>query len=743
MGGRIGAGRSRGGSRGGNGVRALGPVQRLVAMTVATLLVAAPLSACGRTALRPQSNPLWAVQLNWTDHGSPWGKATFAQLRREGIRHAELNLAWAQLEPSPGHFAWHTLDRTLADAAASGVRVIPIFWQSVWSGNPPSWIPAHERTSTGRRSPVPAWWDPRSRADYFTYVTRTIAHIDHRPGFGGAFLDYGWLDAMWGLPPGRGSALNGYAAADIARFHRWLPSRYGTLARFNHARGTHFSSWSAVPAAVPGQPLFAVYQAFRAWSVQETYGRLTALVRRETSAPLYYYWGGGFGNAGQFWNLPDTFFQLARTYHVTVVLDDADHTGLALLFGSLARAYGVQLFEEWTPRPTGLRPELAQWLGHTGFGAPNEIGADFFLYQGGREFQTGFPVFRRWLTPLATRRGAYPLQPVAVYVSYHAALRNPAALAGLNARLGALWRENPIAFTVVTNREVAAHVVSLARFRAVFPINGRQDAAIRAYAAHGGHVLAHGRSLARYAPPYIRFSPSLSTVEAVPTVERSRRTAWISLAGLGPLAYGGPVTLTYAGLGLPQGAYHLVNAADGAPVASSPVPGGLRFQLELSRGGFRLLRLLPGAGPAAATPVATITAGTRGAGLRFTGTLHQARLLQQAAVYPPRATRSTPNGPAVGLRLAATSPLAGVRGLRLDVTYLAEPGQGFRVQWSTASGAAYTQGPVVTSPGTNAWMDARLSLPSLRLSAGSRIRLLVQNALEPLYIRRVSLRRLP
>ncbi len=728
-----------------------GPLRRFCACLLAGVLAGAPLGACGRAVIRPQGHPLWAVQLNWTDHGAPWGRATFRRLRQEGIRHAELNLAWAQLEPSRGHFDWHTLDQTLAAANAAGVKLIPIFWQSVWGGNPPAWIPAHERTSSGQRSPVPAWWDPRARADYFTYVTRTIAHIDHRPGFGGAFLDYGWLDAMWGLPPGKGSALNGYAAADIARFHQWLPSRYGSLAHFNRSFRTHFSSFGAVPAAVPGQPLFSVYQTFRAWSVRETYGRLTALVRRETRAPLYYYWGGGFGNAGQFWNLPDTFFQLARTYHVTVVLDDADHTGLALLFGSLARAYGVPLFEEWTPRPSGLQPEIAQWLGHTGFGAPNEVGADFFLYQGGREFQIGFPVFRRWLAPLAARRGVYPLQPVAVYISYQAALRDPAALAGMNARLGNLWRQDPIAFTVVTDRELAAHVVSLAHFRAVYPLNGRGDPAIRAYAAHGGHVLAHGSSLARYAPAYIRFGPSLSTVEAVPTVERGRRTAWISLAGMGPLAYSGPATLDYAGLGLPAGTYHIVDAASGAPIAAGPVPGGLRFQLQLPRGGFRLLRLLPGAAPAAAgsgsgtapaSTVAAITAGAPGFGLSFTGTLRQAQLLQQPAVYPPRGDGGGGGRPSVTVRLGGSSPLAGVRGLRLDVTYLAEPGQGFRVLWAPRGSSTFTPGPAVTSPGTNAWMDARLPLPGLRLSAGARIRLLVRDPLEPLYIQRISLHRL-
>src|SRR5580658_10771366 len=73
------------------------------------------------------------------------------------------------------------------------------------------------------------------------------------------------------------------------------------------------TSFSQVPAEASGQSLFGVFQAFRAWSVQQTYGQLTADVRNITaSTPLYYYYGGGFSNATSYANNPDTFFQLAK-----------------------------------------------------------------------------------------------------------------------------------------------------------------------------------------------------------------------------------------------------------------------------------------------------------------------------------------------------------------------------------------------------------------------------------------------
>ena len=158
-------------------------------------------------------------------------------------------------------------------------------------------------------------------------------------------MDYGHLDAQWLDSPGEG----GWAPADIAYFHNnWLPATYGTIAAFNAKNSTAYTSFSQVPAALPGAPLDGVYQAFRQWSVQDTYDRLTAAVRKVSNGPLFYYFGGHVGNAPQLGNLPDIFFNLARKYHATVIEDAANSAGLSLLFGSLARAYGVPVAQEWT-----------------------------------------------------------------------------------------------------------------------------------------------------------------------------------------------------------------------------------------------------------------------------------------------------------------------------------------------------------------------------------------------------------
>ena len=751
------------------------------------LSCALALSACSRPAAPAQGQPIWSVQLAWQN----WPTSTYADLQRQGANHAELNLQWNQIEPRRSQFNFTVLDANLAAAAAAHIRLIPIFWQSVWTGNPPAWVSSHDLTSTGATAAIPAWWNRADRQAYFDYVTTTIAHIRSSPGFGGAFLDYGWLDAMWGQPPQGGAGINGYAAEDIARFHRWLPSEYGSLRRFNAPFGTHYASWAAVPAARPGQPLFSVYQAFRAWSVQETYGALTAAVRRVTAAPLYYYWGGDLANAGQFFNLPDTFFALARRYHVTVVLDDADHTGLAILFGSLARAYGVPLLQEWTPRPSGLTAEVAQWLGHVGFGAPREVGLDFFLFQGGQEYQTGYPVFSKWIGALNRMRGAYPQQPVAVYVSFGAAFERAAALAGISDRLAAVWQQAPTGLQVVTDREVASGVVRLAAFRAVLPLTGT-DAAVQAYAAHGGHLVQDAAGLLAAAPAYVTLAPAAGLVETVPTVDAAARRAWITVAEVNAQwAYDGAATVHYAGLGLPDGQYHLVEAETGQAVPAVAVAGGLEVPLHLASGEFHVWELLPGAGTGwavAGTGAGTGTgAGGPGAGAGGAGTGAGAGVAGAASARPgPATVAATAGEPPDGLaflgvgatgkgsdgnldlvtqggvralasqtvaRLATpaaflylqidpSSAVYAARRIQVAVTYLAVAGQGFQVQYDGAKGA-YENGQSVSSPGTGKWTTATVTLPDARFAeaqnGGADLRLAVRDGKQPLVVREVRL----
>lgn len=737
------------------------PAGAWLAPLAAALGTAALLGSCARPAAGPPPGGIRAVQLAWR----AWPVSTFRQLADQGLNRAELNLEWGALEPQPGRFSFGVLDADLAAAAAAHVELIPIFWESVWTGNPAPWVTSRDITSTGATAAIPAWWNPAARQAYFTYVTTTVAHIRRSPGFGGAFLNYGWLDATWGQPPSPAAGVTGYAPDDVAEFHRWLPLEFRSLRAFNRAYATHYASWDSVPAARPGQPGFAVYQAFRAWSVQETYARLTARVRRETSAPLYYYWGGDLSNEPAFLNLPDSFFALARRYRVTVVLDDAENTGLAVLFGSLARAYGVPLLQEWTPAGSGYAAEAARWLGHEGLGAPEAAGLDFFLFQGGREYAAGFPVFARWAAPLGAMDGAYPQQPVALYVSFASAFRSADALTGTSAEIGALWSEAHVGLQVVTDRELAAGVARLSAFRAVLPVTG-PDAALRAYAAQGGHVVGSAAALEAYASPYASFAPAAAgLVEAVPVAAPASRRAWISIAAVNPTwPYSGTVTILPGGLGLPAGAYHLVEEPGGQQVPYRAVAGGLAVPLDLAPGAFELWELAAGAGslpppagPSAApgAPAASTVAAVAGqapAGLAFLGVgaaaagsdgnldLVAQGGLQAVATWPTGRSR-TP-GSFVYLQIDPSSPVDAAAAVRVQVTYLATPGQGFQVQYD-GTGGPYEPGPSVASPGTGAWTTATVTLRGARFdegqNGGADLRLFARDGSQPLVVREVEI----
>ena len=736
----------------------------------AALLVAAlsPVIPAAQPALAQGRAPgVWSVQLGWDDNGQPWPASTFASLRAKGIDHAEINLAWNNIEPAQGQFDFSELDADVSNAASAGIKLIPIFWQSVWGGNPASWIQDYEVTSTGARARLPAWWDAQEQQAYFTYVTRTMADLDGRPGFGGAFLDYGWLDAMWGQPPSAGGGINGYAAADVARFRQWLPAQYGTIGAFNQQYGTSYTSWDQVPAATPGQPLFSVYQTFRQWSVSDTYSRLTAAVRAESSAPLYYYWGGDFANAQAFGNLPDTFFQLAHQYGVTVVLDDADQTGLAVTFGSMARAYHVPLLQEWTPRPSGLQAETAQWLGHYGLGQPMSDGLDFFIYQGGQEYTTGFPVYTDWLPALRQLNGSYPSQPVALYLSFAPAYGGGGDLSGLsgsNAQITNIWRKLPMGFAVVTDQEVRDHTVNLRDYRAVLPLNGT-DQYVQDYAAGGGQVLTGYQQLTSYAAPYLSFEPDGGVVEADPTVSANRDQAWVTLAEVNPnWGYNGSATISYAGLGLRSGQYHLADARTGAAVPALPVTGGLCAPLNLASGDLTMWNVVPGPAPAgspvptacpqtvAGSSTVTATAGQPPDGLAFlnvgstaAGSDGNLSLVteggeQGVATWTPQ--QSGVPGAYAYLQIDPSAQVDSASSVQLSVTYWASSGQGLQVQYD-GTGGPYQNGPSVASPGTGQWVTANLTLPSTQFTeaqnGGADLRLMATDPNQPLILRTVSM----
>ena len=568
-------------------------------------------------------NPYWWVQIDYLKPGegqaasTPWTDADFAALAKAGMNGVEINLVWGSIEPRRGEYDFALLDSYLASAAKAHIGLYLIFWQSVWAEappkvagkNPPLWVTARDLTSEGMTTSEPSWWDKDSRQAYFDYVGRTVEHVNGKPGFGGLFANYGWLDAMWGpqnyknsgVAPTHGIA--GYAPADIEEFHRRLPRTYKTLAAFNQQWHTSFADWSQVPAAKPGEPLFAVYQDFRHQSVIQTYDEISRLVRARTKAPMLYYWGGDIAGAvsgpGVMENDPDIFFKAAKRYNAIVVLDDADFTGLAVVFGSLARSYQVPLFEEWTPQQSGLTEETSRWLGHLAMGAPFEIGADFFIYpppQNQAGYADAWWQYQAWRDTMAQIKGITPEQPVAILLPMKKIASGPDldAFSGLNAQLGDFWRIHHVMPHFITDEQVTDGSVDLGQFKAVVDLgNERADLPeLNAY-AEKHPVLTNLSEAVPLLRPYVTLDPVYDFLEVTPVVDGS--SVWLTLANCsGEKAYAGNIDFDPQAVGLESTDFDVTIVKGGESVpASRTQEGKIQWRISLPPAGFEVVHLSP------------------------------------------------------------------------------------------------------------------------------------------------------
>lgn len=568
-------------------------------------------------------NRYWWVQVDYQKPGDaqaasmPWSDADFAAFAQAGINGVEINLVWGNIEPRRNVYDFSLLDSYLASAAKAHIKLYLIFWQSVWAEappkvvgkNPPIWITGRDLTSQGMVTNEPTWWDKDARQAYFDYICRTIEHVNNKPGFGGLFANYGWLDAMWGPENYKGSGLEptrgiaGYAPADIEEFHRWLPRSYKTLASFNQQWHTTFAEWSQVPAAKPGEPLFSVYQHFRYDSVLQTYEEISRLVRARTQAPMLYYWGGMIGGdstgVGVMMNAPDIFFKTAKRYNAIVVLDDADYTGLSLVFGSLARSYNVPLFEEWTPQDKGMVEETARWLGHIAMGAPNEIGADFFIYPPPKDhagWPEAWPKFQAWHSTLAQIKGRTPEQPVAVLIPMKKIAFGPDLnlFNGWEVHLGDFWRIHHVMPHFITDQQVTDGTVDLEQFKAVVDLGNERDELpqLKSYAKKHP-VLKDLSDALPILNPYVTLDPAYDSLEVTPVVDGN--SVWLVLANCnGEKAYAGSIEFDPKAVGLQSTDYDVTLVKEGASISSSRMQDGkIQWQINLPAAGFEVVRLSP------------------------------------------------------------------------------------------------------------------------------------------------------
>ena len=550
-------------------------------------------------------HPIWSAQIDFTKpHNTPWNDADLATIAKAGMNRVEINMDWSNIEPQRDHYDFTLLDRTMACAAKSHLKLLLLFWESIYGveegKNPPPWLKARDLTSDGITAAMPPWWDPDSRKAYFDYVSHTIDHVKNNPGFGGVYASYGWLDSEWGPPPKGSNGVTGYAPADIEAFYRWLPEEYKTLANFNRIWKSSYKDWRSIPVSRPGDPLFAVYQRFRFYSAEKGFDDISRLVREHTDATLLYSWGGWIsGRLGPEvqGNDPDTFFRNAKKYHAIILLDDADTSGLALLFGSMARDYKVPLIQEWTPVGTDLFAEIPQWLGHIGLASPFEVGEDFYIYPptpGSPSWAAAWAAYQEWHSVFTELiKGRTPEQPVAVLVpTLKIALSTDLnAFAGLNEQLTAFWRHSYVLPHFITDQEVANGVVSLQQFKAIVDLGDeRADLpALKAY-AEKHPVLKSLDQMGPYLRPYAVADPPSDTLELVPTVQGS--LVWLSLGNCSKNPYSGTIRFDPAAVGLGSASFSVKDAKTGQLVnATRSSDGKVQWHIDMPSASLRVLKL--------------------------------------------------------------------------------------------------------------------------------------------------------
>ncbi|MEY9842605.1 hypothetical protein ABH941_007895 [Streptacidiphilus sp. EB103A] len=575
------------------------PAALIATLAVIAALITAPFLSAGASTQAAAATPFWSTQLKWDNNGTAWSKSDFSALKAKGLTTAAIDMPWNTVEPSNGKFDFTELDLEMSNAAAAGIRLVPIFWYSGWGGSPASWVTSHEITNTGAQSATPAWWDPTDEPAYLTYVTDTVKHVAGSAGYGGSILDYGRLDSFWDSTVS--GNVDGWAQADINEFHNvYLPQTYSSISAFNTAHKTSYAAFSQVPAAKPGQALASVYQLFRLWSVQQVYGQLAADVRAVTaSTPLYYYFGGHVGNFANYENVPEVLFALAKKYNVTIIQDCSGSSGIDLLFAGLGHAYGVNVATEWTAPTdsTQLAAQGVQWISNYGMMLPDGGGTDFFIHDGTQKDTVVYPIYTNWLPNIKSLSGSYPQQPVAIYLDDSLAFGNTSG-GGLGAPeddIAAAWHQYQGGFSVVTSEEVNTGIVKLSQYKAVLPING-VDANLTAYKNAGGSLLTAVSQLSQHAPAYATLANS-GIVQIVPVVSAARTSAQLTIANINSgTAYDNAITINPAGLGLAAGNYHLVNAG-GTVIPQQAVAGGICAAASLTPASLTKWSIVAGAVP--------------------------------------------------------------------------------------------------------------------------------------------------
>lgn len=482
----------------------------------------------------PLPSFIWSVQ-DWfyNSTGAPLTQQDFDRFAADQYNTVEITVPWI-LETSPGVYNFTLLDKYMGYAENARLAVVVIFWYYGLAFNVSNWIPpwitSREVYSNGVEASYPPWWNASARSDYFAFINATVENLNPDPDFQGVYINFGWLDYMWGPPPSgsTGTVVAGYSNDTVRAYDQYLSNQYGTLAYYNSVYGTSYTSWYQIPAPMPGPTgEWNDFGNFRIWSVQQTYGLISEYVRAATNRTIFYYWGGDVAGAVNGVNLPDLFFALASQYGGIVNVDDADYQMFVDLFASLAARYHVRYIEEFTPQGTTFS-EFANAFNETManiyIGRPWEVGADYFTYNPTNpSFVWGLGAFGSLKTIAAAGTASLsPSSTTAALLSYYPGFYNFSSpvLYDEQLKLSTMaFSGRP--FSIVTDRELMNGAVNLTDFSTVLDLgNVYQSTSVDPYVQgdlqwfvdHGGDLVNSAQSIS-----YFLSEPSVVNVSLSPT----------------------------------------------------------------------------------------------------------------------------------------------------------------------------------------------------------------------------------
>lgn len=333
---------------------------------------------------------IWSVQVPYLGtNGLPHDFDYFREIKELGYNTVLITVPWGAVEYAPNKYDFSILDAYMNYTRELGLNVILVFFYSVSaaSGDPnpiPTWLLANGELEVNpygqaQSPPALAWWNSTDRQYYFNFIKTVVARYVNYPNFLGVLVDFGWLDDDWG--PGVNGLPGGYALSDILAFRAYLNDTYGgNITKLNEQWHTLYRSFNEITPSQPFIGNWPYFQEFRVWSINVTYSELFGMIRGliGPNKMLLFYWGGAIDDIYGL-QMPELYFQLARRYNVTIILDDADVTTNAIFFSDMANAYRVHIMMEWTPVPsTGAY--YGKYISHIMYGYPWLIGGDYYVF---------------------------------------------------------------------------------------------------------------------------------------------------------------------------------------------------------------------------------------------------------------------------------------------------------------------------------------------------------------------------